>query len=124
MRATNAQPRDFERVVTMRWSAVRLLSARLASGLCALMLAGCSVGVEPPPGPGDKSVPAVGLFDGLRQGDLAARAEGSGDGRMVLSVTNRSSRSLRVVLPPGLIASGTTGQFGGGGFGGLGGGGF
>ena len=40
-------------------------------------------------------------------------AEGTGDGRMTLSLTNRTNRKLRVVLPPGLIASGATGQFGG-----------
>ena len=48
-------------------------------------------------------------------------AEGTGDGRMTLSLTNRTNPKLRVVLPPGLIASGATGQFGGG-MGGMGGG--
>ena len=47
-------------------------------------------------------------------------AEGRGDGRMTVSVTNRTKRQLRVVLPPGLIAQGATGQFGG--MGGMGGG--
>ena len=42
---------------------------------------------------------------------------------MVLSVKNKSSKALRIILPPGLIASGASGQFGGGGFGGAGGGG-
>jgi hypothetical protein len=88
------------------------------------MPAGPAVASEPSPEAVDHPVPSVGLFDGLRQGALAVSAEGSGDGRMVLSVTNRSPRPLRVVLPPGLIASGATGQFGGGGFGGAGGGGF
>ena len=39
---------------------------------------------------------------------------------MTLSLTNESNRRLNVVLPPGLIASGATGQFGG--MGGMGGG--
>ena len=70
--------------------------------------------------------PAISLFDGIRSGVLRVSAEGTGGDRMNLAVTNRSSRRLRVVLPPGLLASGVTGQFGGGGFGGggLGGGGF
>ena len=70
------------------------------------------------------------LLEGLRTGVVSVDAEGTGDGRMTLSVTNRSDRQLRVVLPPGLIASGATGQFGGmgggmggGGMGGMGGGG-
>jgi hypothetical protein len=37
---------------------------------------------------------------------------------MMVNVTNTTNRQLRVVLPPGLVASGATGQFGGGGFGG------
>ena len=53
------------------------------------------------------------LFDAVRQGDVSVDAEGTGDGRMTLSLTNRTSKKLCVVLPPGLIASGVTGQFGG-----------
>ncbi len=61
-----------------------------------------------------ESAPAtINLLEGVRSGKLAVDARGTGDGRMVLEVTNRSRRTLRVVLPPGLIASGVTGQFGG-----------
>ena len=66
--------------------------------------------------------PSVNLLEGLRDGRLAARAEGRGDGRMTLSITNQSPSRLRVVLPPGLVASGASGQFGAGGAGGPGGG--
>ncbi|MDR3636988.1 MAG: hypothetical protein P4L84_24505 [Isosphaeraceae bacterium] len=55
----------------------------------------------------------ISLLDGLRNGTLAVDARGTGGGRMTLDVTNRSARTLRVVLPPGLVASGATGQFGG-----------
>jgi hypothetical protein len=70
---------------------------------------------------------AVSVLDALRAGKVAVEAEGTGDGRMTLTVTNRTKQPLRVVLPPGLIASGATGQFGGmggfgGGMGGMGGG--
>src|SRR5262249_50353988 len=61
--------------------------------------------------------------EGIRAGALSVAAEGSGDGRMILSVKNKSPRAVRVVLPPGLVASGASGRFGGGGFGGGGGGG-
>jgi hypothetical protein len=57
----------------------------------------------------------------MRDGLVAVEAEGRGDGRMTLSVTNNTRRQLRVVLPPGIIAQGATGQFGG--MGGMGGGG-
>ena len=71
-----------------------------------------------------KELPNLDLLEGLRTGALDVRAEGLGDGRMMLSVTNRTEQRLRVVLPPGLVATGATGQFGGGGFGGgMGGGG-
>ena len=67
----------------------------------------------------------VSLLDGLRSGTIEAKAVGTGDGRMNLTIRNKSGRRLRVVLPPGLIASGASGQFGGmgGGMGGMGGGG-
>ena len=62
----------------------------------------------------------------MNKGLVAVRAEGIGDGRITISVTNRTSRPLRVVLPPGIVAQGATGQMGGmggGGMGGMGGGG-
>ena len=69
----------------------------------------------------------IDVLKGQQTGQLSATAEGTGDGRMTLSLTNRTNTRLRVVLPPGLIASGVTGQFGGGmgmmgGMGGMGGG--
>src|SRR4030088_3049651 len=51
---------------------------------------------------------SVDLLAAVRNGDVSVDAEGSGDGRMTLSVTNKTKRKLRVVLPPGLIASGAT----------------
>ncbi|SIO62449.1 hypothetical protein SAMN05444166_7050 [Singulisphaera sp. GP187] len=64
----------------------------------------------------------IDVLAGVRSRQLAVVAEGTGDGRMILSLTNRTKQKLRVVLPPGLVASGLTGQFGGfGGGGGRGG---
>ncbi len=81
--------------------------------------------------PAKDDAPALNLLDAVRDGVVSVEAEGTGDGRMTLSVTNNTKRQLRVVLPPGLVASGATGQFGGmggmggggGGMGGMGGGG-
>ena len=55
----------------------------------------------------------VSLLEGLKSGLIDAKAVGTGDGRMNLTIQNKSGRKLRVVLPPGLIASGASGQFGG-----------
>ena len=68
---------------------------------------------------------AVDLVAGTRAGTRASRAEGTADGRVLITVTNKSKHPLNVVLPPGLIATGATGQFGAGGGGGgaIGGGG-
>jgi hypothetical protein len=95
---------------------VMMMSVLLSGGLGLLALGGRSLADEP----GPDEAPSLGLFDGLRSGALRASAEGTGGDRMTLSVTNRSSRALRVVLPPGLLASGAAGQFGAGAFGGNG----
>ena len=70
----------------------------------------------------EEQLPTMDVLEGLRSGKLAASAEGTGDGRMTIHLTNRTNRKLRVVLPPGLVATGATGQFGGMGMGGMGGG--
>ena len=69
----------------------------------------------------DADPPTIDVLKGLQTGQLSVTAEGTGDGRMTMSLTNRTRSKLRVVLPPGLIVSGATGQFGGG-MGGMGGG--
>ncbi len=76
----------------------------------------------------DEDIPETDLLDAMRQGLVAVDAKGRGDGRITMTIKNRTKRQLRVVLPPGLIAQGATGQFGGmggmgGGMGGMGGGG-
>ncbi len=73
----------------------------------------------------EQDVPETNLLDAVRDGLVAVDADGRADGRMTMTITNKTRRQLRVVLPPGIIAQGATGQFGGlgGGGGGLGGGG-
>ena len=60
----------------------------------------------------------VNLIEGMKSGLIDAKAVGTGDGRMTISVQNKTNRRLRVILPPGLIASGASGQMGGMGGGG------
>ena len=69
----------------------------------------------------DDDPPTIDVLKGIQTGQLSVTAEGTGDGGMTMSLTNRTDSKLRVVLPPGLIVSGITGQFGGG-MGGMGGG--
>ncbi len=108
----------------MSWPTVRLsVSAWLFGGLFAFTPSANVGASEPQAAPPQAPAPSIDLFEGIRSGALSVSAQGSGDGRMVLSVKNKSSKALRVILPPGLIASGASGQFGGGGFGGAGGGG-
>ena len=49
----------------------------------------------------DESIPEIELLEASRQGLVSVQAEGRGDGRMTVSVTNRTKHQLRVVLPPG-----------------------
>ena len=70
----------------------------------------------------EQEVPETNLLDAVRDGLVAVDAEGRADGRMTMTITNKTRRQLRVVLPPGIIAQGATGQFGGIGGGGGGGG--
>ncbi len=72
------------------------------------------------------------LLAATRAGHVAVEAIGTGSDQMTMKVTNQTNQKLKIVLPPGLIATGATGQFGGvggvgsdgrmGGFGGGGGG--
>jgi hypothetical protein len=87
-----------------------------------------AIQVDPKPLPNQpaETIPTVSLLDAMKKGQVKVSATGIGDGRMTLSVTNRTHDKLRVVLSPGLIASGASGQFGGmggmgGGMGGMGG---
>ena len=106
--------------------AVLRRSSLVAGGFC--LLAASCLAAEPAAKTSHKrakpeaEAPAVSLFDAVKAGDLVVDAEGTGDGRMTLSLTNQSRKPLKVVLPPGLIASGANGQMMGGGMGGMGGG--
>src|SRR5262245_50951364 len=97
---------------------IRLLTALLAGSLF-LVLPGSPAAADDSKDKPD--VPELNLLNAMRDGKVAVRAEGIGDGRMTLSVTNRTGRPLRVVLPPGIVAQCAAGPFGGLG-GGLGGG--
>src|SRR5437762_1285102 len=68
---------------------------------------------SPSQGATEQDPPELNLLDARRQGVVSVKAEGRGGGRMTVSVTNRTNRPLRVVLPPGIVARGATGEMGG-----------
>src|SRR5262245_14144556 len=105
--------------------------AALTCGLTLLVPATRGFADEPTTQPRDATVeadvPKDDLFDALQKGQVPVAADGGGDGRMILSLPDHSERQVGVVIPPGLIATGATGQAGGvggmgGGMGGMGGG--
>ncbi len=52
----------------------------------------------------------VAILEAEKAGDIAVSVRGQGEDRVKFSITNRSSRRLNVVIPPGLVASSTPGQ--------------
>src|SRR5262249_12381855 len=61
----------------------------------------------------DEDLTPLNLLDAMKNGQVAVQAEGRSDGRVTVSLTNRTRKPLRVVLPPGIIAQSATGQMGG-----------
>jgi hypothetical protein len=75
---------------------------------------------EPSAAPVDVATATLDLLDATRAGELSAAAKGQGQDHVRLTLRNRSTRRLNVVIPPGLVAASTVGQGGaGGGRGGL-----
>src|SRR4051812_47296935 len=95
--------------------------ARLWLSTCCLLVPLGPALADEPSGPSKSSkpastpavIPGVGLLEAMQSGAVAVDAEGTGDGNMAIIVTNQTNRKLRVVLPPGLVASGAARQFGG-----------
>jgi hypothetical protein len=77
---------------------------------------------EPSAPPTEVTTATVNVLEAARAGDLNALARGQGQDRVHLTLHNRSTRRLNVVIPPGLVAASAVGQGAGGGAGGRGGG--
>jgi hypothetical protein len=60
--------------------------------------------------PAGLATETVNLLDGRNAGDLDVVARGHGQDRVHLSIRNRSSHRLNVVIPPGMVASSAVGQ--------------
>src|SRR5271168_961881 len=108
----------------MLWRHLCLVRAGLAAGLLSGFV---SVGarhaaaqetagrIEPSSAPVAVATETVDLLAASKAGDLDVAARGQGPDRVRLSIRNRSTRRLNVVVPPGMVAASTVGQGGRGG---------
>jgi hypothetical protein len=70
---------------------------------------------EPSSGPIGVATETVNLLEASKAGDLNVVARGHGQEKVHLSIRNRSTRRLNVIVPPGLVAASSVGQGGRGG---------
>jgi hypothetical protein len=108
----------------MLWRHLGRVRAGLATGLASgIILIGAwtaraqtpAVGeTEPSSAPAGLATETVELLEGRNAGDLDVVARGHGQDRVHLSIHNRSSHRLNVVIPPGLVAASALGQGAGG----------
>ena len=109
-----------ERSHVMLWRHPCLVRAWSAAGLltCSLLATSATARAEPAePAPtgDDATTQTVSVLDAKKAGDLKVEARGAGDDRVKITLTNASAKRLKVVLPPGLVASSATAQPRGGG---------
>lgn len=97
------------------WSAAGLLTSSLFG---AALVAPASAEPEEPAPTKAFAAPleTVSVLQASKVGDLAMELRGAGETKVQISLKNTSDRKLKVVLPPGLVASSVTGQGRGGGF--------
>jgi hypothetical protein len=111
----------------MLWRHLDLVRAGLAAGLVSgTMFIGASIATaqtkppaaadtEPSSGPIGVATETVNLLHANKAGDLNVVARGHGPEKVHLSIRNRSTRRLNVIVPPGLVAASSVGQGGRGG---------
>jgi hypothetical protein len=109
----------------MLWRHLGLVRAGLATGLASgiILIGAWTARAQTPPGsdiepssaPAGLATETVDLLEGRNAGDLEVVARGHGQDRVHLSIRNRSSHRLNVVIPPGLVAASSLAQPGGGG---------
>ena len=108
----------------MLWRHLCLVRAWSAAGLlsCTLFGATAPAWAEPEePAPNAETVASqtVSVLDARKAGDLSVEVRGAGQDRVKMTLTNSTSRRLKVVLPAGLVASSAVAQGRGGGGGGF-----
>jgi hypothetical protein len=118
------------RCLVRAWSAAGLVSGLMLIGpsiataqtekpATVATVTGAATDPEPSSPPVEVATETVDLLKASKTGDLSVVARGQGQDRVHLSIRNRSSRRLNVIVPPGLVAASSVGQGGRGGGGGL-----
>lgn len=101
----------------MRRQSIWLARAATAAGLLAMSWmtgpARAQEPADPIPGPAAETR-TVALLDAQRDGLVQLEARGKGDDQVRLVIRSNTPNRLNVVLPPGLVASASVGQLGGG----------
>jgi hypothetical protein len=108
------------KVNAMLWRHLCLVRAITAAGLLTFSTLGASAAGEPEePIPGaDSQAETVKVLDAEKAGMLAVEVRGQGEDHVRVTIKNKSTKRLNVVIPPGLIASSSVGQGAAGGGGG------
>ncbi len=106
-----------ERSNAMLWRHLWLARAWSAAGLlsCSILAAQAVAEPESSAPSADMVTETVGILEASKAGDLTLEARGNGQDRVRLALQNKSTKRLKVVIPPGLVASSSVGQPGGGG---------
>ena len=104
----------------MIWRHLCLARAFAATGILSSSLLGSAFAGEPgePIPAADSAIETVQVLEAEAAGKLTVAVRGSGQDSVQVQLRNQSSQNLRVVMPPGLVASGIVGQGPGGGGGG------
>ncbi len=107
------------RCLVRAWSAAGLVSGLMMLGGAVATAqtetrASAPGASEPSSPPIEVATETVNLLNASKTGDLGVVARGQGQDRVHLTIRNRSTRRLNVVVPPGLVAASTVAQPGGG----------
>ncbi len=86
------------------WSAAGLLTAT------ALGAPAWAEPAEPLPSADASASESVSILDAVKAGDLSVEVRGAGQDRVKMTLKNASARRLKVVIPPGLVASSAAAQ--------------
>lgn len=103
----------------MLWRHLCRVRALSAAGLLSCSLFGAvaparAEPAEPTPRADAAATDAVSILDARKAGDLTVEVRGAGQDRVKMRLKNTSGKRLKVVLPPGLVASSAAGQARGG----------
>ena len=111
------------RCLVRAWSAAGLLSglmfiggsiatAQIADPADAPVVPVAVAAAEPSSAPVEVATETVDILKASKTGDLGVAARGQGQDRVRLTIRNRSTRRLNVIVPPGLVAASSVAQGG------------